>query len=89
VTVRPTEHWRRPRLGMTAGPLRGGVLAGAGGTRLAMSPDAGQFALVAIAATARNARRAPAPAPLGRPIAAAGDRDGRRDGIVSSSPTGR
>jgi Na+/melibiose symporter-like transporter len=64
-------------LGMTAGPLLGGALAAAGGTQLALLADAGTFALVALAALALHARRAPVRAP------ADGDRrDRARDGIA-------
>lgn len=63
-------------LGMTAGPLLGGALAAAGGTRLALLVDAATFVAVAAAALALRARRRPAPSPAGAP------RDRARDGIV-------
>lgn len=62
-------------LGMTAGPLLGGALAAAGGTRLALLVDAATFAAVAAAAWALRARR--------RPIRSGdGARDRARDGIA-------
>jgi MFS family permease len=63
-------------LGMTAGPLLGGALAAAGGTRLALLVDAATFAAVAGAALALQARRQPA-----RAVAGAA-RDRARDGIA-------
>jgi MFS family permease len=47
--------------GMTAGPVLGGVLAAAGGTRAAVLVDAASFALVALAAGLLRARREPHP----------------------------
>jgi hypothetical protein len=46
---------------MTAGPVLGGVLAAAGGTRAAVLVDAASFALVALAAGLLRARREPHP----------------------------
>lgn len=63
-------------LGMTAGPLLGGALAAAGGTRLALLVDAATFAAVAGAAVALRARRRPVRAAAGQP------RDRARDGIL-------
>ncbi len=63
-------------LGMTAGPLLGGVLAAAGGTRLALLVDAATFAAVAAAALALHARRRPVARRRGA------DRDRARDGVV-------
>ena len=60
-------------LGMTAGPVLGGVLAAAGGTEAALLVDAASFAFVALAAGLLRARREPHPA-------AHGER--ARDGIV-------
>ncbi len=60
-------------LGMTAGPLLGGVLAAAGGTDVALLVDAATFVCVALAATLMRARRAPRPG-------APGER--ARDGVV-------
>ena len=60
-------------VGMTAGPLLGGVLAAAGGTDVALLVDAATFVCVALAATLMRARRAPRPG-------APGER--ARDGIV-------
>ena len=50
-------------LGMTAGPLLGGVLAGAGGTEVGLLIDAGSFLAVAAAGMALHARRHPLVAP--------------------------
>ena len=63
-------------LGMTAGPLLGGVLAAAGGTRLALLVDAATFALVAAAGVALTVRRRPARAVAGEV------QDRARDGIA-------
>jgi Na+/melibiose symporter-like transporter len=63
--------------GMTAGPLVGGVLAGAGMTRAALLLDALSFLVVAGAACALRARRRPQ-----RGAAGAGDRGRARDGIA-------
>ncbi|HET9740580.1 MAG TPA: MFS transporter [Solirubrobacteraceae bacterium] len=60
-------------VGMTAGPLAGGVLAAAGGTTVALLVDAATFAFVALAAALLRARREPAPR-------VAGER--ARDGVV-------
>ena len=58
--------------GMTAGPLMGGVLAGLGGTEVAMLVNAGSFGVVALAALALRARRQPHPRrPEGAPTAPA------------------
>jgi MFS family permease len=46
-------------LGLTAGPLLGGVLAAAGSTRFGLLLDAASFAAVAAAAVALHARRDP------------------------------
>jgi MFS family permease len=46
-------------LGFTVGPVVGGVLAAAGGTRIALLVNAASFAVVAIAAQALRARREP------------------------------
>lgn len=50
-------------LGMTAGPLLGGVLAGAGGTEVGLLIDAASFLAVAAAGMALHARRHPLVAP--------------------------
>lgn len=63
-------------LGMTAGPLLGGALAAAGGTRLALLVDAATFAAVAAAGVALHARRRPSRAVAGE------SRDRARDGIA-------
>ena len=63
-------------IGMTAGPLLGGVLAAAGGTATALLVDAGTFAFVALAAALLRVRRRPGPAPPGEEGSRA------RDGIV-------
>jgi Na+/melibiose symporter-like transporter len=62
--------------GMTAGPLIGGVLAGVGGTDVAMLVNAGTFAVVAVSALLLRARRRPQPA------GADDAPDRARDGIV-------
>jgi MFS family permease len=63
-------------VGMTAGPALGGLLAGLGGTEVAMLVNAGTFAAVALAALLLHARREPhAPAAGEAP-------DRARDGIV-------
>ena len=59
--------------GMTAGPVAGAVIAGAGGTEAALLVDAASFAFVALAAILLRARREPHPE-------AQGER--ARDGIV-------
>jgi MFS family permease len=60
--------------GMTAGPLAGGVLAGAGGTKAAMLVNAGTFLFVALAGALLSARR--------RVLREPGERDRIRDGVV-------
>jgi MFS family permease len=62
--------------GMTAGPVLGGVLAGLGGTEVAMFVNAGSFAVVAAAALLLRARRHPHPA------ADHAEPDRARDGVV-------
>jgi MFS family permease len=62
--------------GMTAGPLIGGVLAGLGGTKVAMLVNAATFAVVALAALALTARRHPVAVPDGA------EPDRARDGIA-------
>jgi MFS family permease len=62
--------------GMTAGPLLGGVLAGFGGTEVAMLVNAGSFGVVALAALTLTARRPPAVRPEGA------EPDRARDGIA-------
>jgi MFS family permease len=59
-------------LGMTAGPVLGGVLAAAGMTRAGLLLNAASFLAVAAAGLALHARRAPAPAPA----TATGERGG-------------
>jgi Na+/melibiose symporter-like transporter len=66
--------------GMTAGPLLGGVLAGAGLTRLAILLDVVSFAAVALAALALRARREPRPAGALRDD---GDEGRARDGAIA------
>ncbi len=63
-------------VGMTAGPLLGGVLAAAGGTATALLVDAATFAFVALAAALLGVRRRPDPARAGEEGSRA------RDGIV-------
>jgi MFS family permease len=62
--------------GMTAGPLIGGVLAGFGGTEVAMLVNAASFGVVALAALILTARRPPAIVPEGA------EPDRARDGIA-------
>ncbi len=62
--------------GMTAGPLLGGVLAGFGGTEVAMLVNAGTFAVVALAALVLHARRHPQAVPEGT------EHERARDGIA-------
>ena len=62
--------------GMTAGPLLGGVLAGFGGTDVAMLVNAGTFAVVALAALVLHARRHPQAVPEGT------EHERARDGIA-------
>jgi len=61
-------------LGMTAGPLLGGLLASAGGTQAALLVDAASFLAVAAAGALLHARRAPHGASAVKPRA--------RDGLV-------
>jgi len=65
-------------IGMTAGPLLGGFIAAAGGTRVALLIDAATFVAVAAAALALTARRAPRPSAAG----AVALPERARDGIV-------
>ena len=53
-------------IGMTAGPLLGGVLAAAGSIRIGLLIDAASFLAVAGAGIALHARRAPRPSADGR-----------------------
>src|SRR4029453_3817810 len=46
-------------LGFTLGPVLGGLLAAAGGTRIALLVNAASFLVVALAAQALRARREP------------------------------
>lgn len=62
-------------LGMAAGPVLGGVLAGVGGIEVAMLVNAATFLVVAVAALLLHARRPPVPAQDG-------DRERARDGVV-------
>jgi MFS family permease len=62
--------------GLTLGPLIGGVLAGVGGTEVAMLVNAGTFGVVALAALLLTARRHPEGPVDGGP------RDRARDGVV-------
>jgi MFS family permease len=62
-------------VGLTLGPLIGGVLAGYGGTDVAMLVNAATFLVVALAALLLTARRRPEAAPEGPP-------DRARDGLV-------
>jgi MFS family permease len=62
--------------GMTAGPLVGGVLAGLGGTDVAMYVNAASFGVVALAGFRLTARRHPHPAVEGA------EPDRARDGVV-------
>lgn len=62
-------------IGMTAGPLLGGVLAAAGMLELALLLNAASFVAVALAALALRARRRPHPS-------AGAERARARDGIV-------
>jgi MFS family permease len=63
-------------VGMTVGPLLGGVLAAAGGTAAAMLVNAATFGCVALAAAFLHTRREPLLDPLD------GDRSRARDGVV-------
>jgi predicted MFS family arabinose efflux permease len=63
-------------VGMTAGPALGGLLAGLGGTEVAMLVNAGTFCAVALAALRLHARREPQPQPEGEKP------DRARDGVV-------
>ena len=62
--------------GMALGPLLGGVLAGLGGTDVAMFVNAGTFAVLAAAALLLHARRHPEAVPEG------GQEERARDGIA-------
>ena len=62
--------------GMTAGPPIGGLLAGFGGTEIAMLVNAASFGVVALAALVLTARRPPATVPAGA------EPDRARDGIA-------
>jgi MFS family permease len=62
--------------GFVLGPLAGGVLAGAGGTSLAMLVNAASFVVVAIAVLSLRTRRRPEAAPEGEDAVRA------RDGVV-------
>lgn len=62
-------------VGMTLGPLLGGVLAAAGGTAVAMVVNAVTFVAVALAAALLTARRVPSPR-------SEGEHERVRDGIV-------
>jgi MFS family permease len=62
--------------GMTLGPLAGGVLAGLGGTDVAMYVNAGTFAVVALVGLRLSARRHPLPAVAGA------EPERARDGVV-------
>jgi MFS family permease len=62
--------------GMTAGPLVGGVVAGLGGTDVAMYVNAASFGVVALAGFRLTARRHPHPAVEGA------EPDRARDGVV-------
>lgn len=63
-------------VGMTAGPLLGGVLAALGGIEAAMLVNAVTFALLALAASQLRARRRP------EPVAGDASAERARDGIV-------
>jgi MFS family permease len=62
--------------GMALGPVLGGVLAGLGGTDVAMFVNAGTFAVLAAAALVLHARRPPQAVPEG------GHEERARDGIA-------
>ena len=64
--------------GMTAGPLIGGILAGAGGTKVAILINAASFLVVVAAALLLTARRDPA----SLPVEEGEERVRARDGIV-------
>jgi hypothetical protein len=64
-------------VGMTGGPLVGGVLAGAGLLEVALAVDAATFAAVALAARAMHARREPRAA-----AKVEGDSGRARDGLA-------
>ena len=70
-------------LGFTLGPVLGGLLAAAGGTRIALLVNAASFLAVAVAAQALRARRAPS----GGDRSAERARDGLtfllRDGVLA------
>ncbi len=65
-------------LGFTLGPVLGGLLAAAGGTRIALLANAASFLAVAAAAQALRARREPGP----RDAGGGGDRARARDGFA-------
>jgi MFS family permease len=62
--------------GMALGPLLGGVLAGLGGTDVAMFVNAGSFGVVAVAALVLHARRPP------QAVSEDGREERARDGIA-------
>jgi MFS family permease len=62
-------------VGMTLGPLLGGVLAAAGGTQVAMVVNAVTFVAVSLAAALLTARRVPSPR-------SEGEHERVRDGVV-------
>jgi MFS family permease len=62
--------------GVALGPLLGGVLAGLGGTEVAMYVNAASFGVLAVAALLLHARRPPAAVPEG------GHEERARDGIA-------
>jgi MFS family permease len=65
--------------GMALGPLLGGVLAGAGGTKVALLANALSFVVVALAALRLDARRPPQAAPA---AGEAHEHDRAREGIA-------
>jgi MFS family permease len=69
-------------VGMTAGPLVGGLLAGAGLGRAALLVDAASFVIVLTAALSLKARRNPARAAGGPGIAGGHDHGRARDGLT-------
>ena len=70
-------------LGMTAGPLIGGVLAAAGGTAVAMLVNAATFGCVALAGLLLRTRREPEQDPAGE------ERSGRATESSTCSGTAR
>ena len=62
--------------GMTVGPVLGGLLAGLGGTKVAMLVNAGTFGAVALAALLLSTRREPRPPEVGA------EPERARDGVV-------